>query len=152
MIGFERLWNFYSTVQYLQSNIWGTVAPFIPTWQQWPVFPLRNLYAEQIFVLVRMQLRKHVDTQTLKCFKRYNSYGIYIYIYIYIYIFDIKFGLLQAHKNEISLRKWPGGTAQSRTLKGTLTVTDGYVVLIPLLQLQTRRHLMPATKRQIRHS
>jgi len=30
------------------------------------------------------------------------------------YIYDVKFGMLQARENEISLRKWSGGTAQLR--------------------------------------
>jgi len=34
---------------------------------QW--FPLRNFHIEQIFLLVRMQLLNHVDTQTVKQFK-----------------------------------------------------------------------------------
>jgi len=33
---------------------------------------------------------------------------------------SIKFGMLQVRENEISLRKWAGGTAQLRTLEGTL--------------------------------
>jgi len=35
-----------------------------------------------------------------------------------LYIF--KFGMLQVRENEISPRKWSGGTAQLRSLKGTL--------------------------------
>jgi len=31
-----------------------------------------------MFVLVRVQLRNHVDTQTVKRFKRYKSYAIYV--------------------------------------------------------------------------
>jgi len=31
------------------------------------------------------------------------------------YIQDVKFGMLQVRENEISLRKWSGGTAQLRT-------------------------------------
>jgi len=40
-------------------------------------------------------------------------------IYIYI-LYDITFGMLQGRENDISLRKWSGGTAQLRTLEGTL--------------------------------
>ena len=36
------------------------------------------------------------------------------------YIYDIKFGMLQVRKNEISLRKCSGGSAQLCTLEGTL--------------------------------
>jgi len=36
------------------------------------------------------------------------------------YIYDIIFGMLQVRKNEISLRKWSGATAQQRTLVGPL--------------------------------
>ena len=46
------------------------------------MFPLRKLYAEQMFVLLRterMQLRNHADTQTVKRFQRQKSYVIYIY-------------------------------------------------------------------------
>jgi len=42
------------------------------------VFPLRQFDTEQMFVLVRMQLRKHVDAQPVKRFKRYKGYAIYI--------------------------------------------------------------------------
>jgi len=31
-----------------------------------------------------------------------------------------RFGMLQVHENEISLRKWSGGRTQLRTLEGTL--------------------------------
>jgi len=30
--------------------------------------------------------------------------------------------MLQVRENEISLRKWPGGTAQLRTLEATLVI------------------------------
>jgi len=30
--------------------------------------------------------------------------------------------MLQVHENEISLHKWSGGTAQLRTLEGTLSM------------------------------
>jgi len=33
------------------------------------VLPLRKFYTEQMFVLVRIQLRIHVDTQPMKRFK-----------------------------------------------------------------------------------
>ena len=35
----------------------------------------RKFYTEQMFVLVRVQLRNHVKTQPLKHFKRYNVYA-----------------------------------------------------------------------------
>ena len=42
------------------------------------VFPLRKFYTEQIFVLVSMQLRNHVDAQLVKRFKRWKAHAIYI--------------------------------------------------------------------------
>jgi len=39
------------------------------------------------------------------------------------YIYDIKFGMLQVCDNDISLRKWSGGTALLRTLEGKLVIT-----------------------------
>jgi len=47
-----------------------------------PVFPLRKLYAEQMFVLLRtkrMQLRNHADTHRVKRFQRQKGYVIYVY-------------------------------------------------------------------------
>jgi len=67
------------------------------------VFPLRKFYTEQMFALVLMKLRNHVDTQIAKRFKGYA-----------IYIYDIKFGLLLVRENEISLRKRSDGTASLR--------------------------------------
>ena len=69
------------------------------------MFPLRKFYTEQLFVLVSMQLRNHVDTRPVQRFKRKRALR---------YIYDIKFGMLQLRKNEISLHKWSGGTAQLR--------------------------------------
>ena len=43
------------------------------------VFPLRKFYTEQIFILVSMQLRNHVETQPLKRFKRYKDCAIYMH-------------------------------------------------------------------------
>ena len=65
-----------------------------------------------MFVLVRMKLLNHVDTQTVKRSKRYKGYAICRQ--------HFKFGMLQEHENEVSLRKWSGGTAHLRTLEGTL--------------------------------
>jgi len=42
--------------------------------KQRPMFHLKNLHSEQMFVLVRMQLRNHADTQLLKRFKREKGY------------------------------------------------------------------------------
>jgi len=58
-----------------------------------------------MFVLVRMQFHNHVDTQAVKRFER-----------VMRCIYDITFGMLQVHKNEISLRKCSGGSAQLHTL------------------------------------
>jgi len=45
-------------------------------WQA--VFLLRKFCTEQMFLLVGMQLRNHVDvTQTVKRFKHYKSYAMY---------------------------------------------------------------------------
>ena len=49
-------------------------------------------------IFVDMKLRNHEDTQPVKPFKWWKSYGIG-------YIHDIKFGMLQVRENEISLRK-----------------------------------------------
>jgi len=40
------------------------------------------------------------------------------------YIYDIKFGMLQVRKNEISLRKCFGSSAHLRTLEGTLVTRE----------------------------
>jgi len=40
---------------------------------QWPAFPLRKLYTEKMFVLLRterIQLRNHIDAQTVRCSQR----------------------------------------------------------------------------------
>ena len=76
------------------------------------MFPLRKFHIEQIFVLVRMELRNDADTQPVKRFKRYKGYALQIY--------DIKFGLLLVRENEISVRKWSVGLAHWRTLEGML--------------------------------
>jgi len=39
-------------------------------------------------------------------------------------VYDIKFGMLQVRKNEISLRKCTGDSAQSCTLEGTLVTRE----------------------------
>jgi len=36
------------------------------------------MYTKQMFVLVRMQLRNHVNTWAVKRFKRYRGYAVYI--------------------------------------------------------------------------
>jgi len=41
-----------------------------------------------------------------------------------MYIYDIKFGMLQVHKNEISLRKCSGGSEQLCALEGTLVTRE----------------------------
>jgi len=40
------------------------------------------------------------------------------------YIYDIKFGMLQVRKNEISLRKCSGSSAHLRILEGTLVTRE----------------------------
>jgi len=64
-------------------------------------------------VSVRMQFHKDVDTQPVKRFDRAMRY-----------ICDIKFGLLQVRKNEISLPKCSGSSAHLRTLEGTLVTRE----------------------------
>jgi len=66
-----------------------------------------------MFVLVRMQFHNHVDTQPVKRFERAMRY-----------IYDIKLGMLQVRKNEISLRKCSGSSAHLRTFKGTLVTRE----------------------------
>ena len=39
-------------------------------------------------------------------------------------VYDIKFWMLQVRNNEISLRKWSGGSAQLRTLEETLVIRE----------------------------
>jgi len=46
---------------------------------------------------------------------------------------------------------WRDGAFRSHLGTRLVTVTDGHVVLIIVLQMQTRRQLTPATKRQIWH-
>jgi len=36
------------------------------------------------------------------------------------HIYNIKLGMLEMRENEISLRKWSSGTAQLRTVEGTV--------------------------------
>ena len=64
----------------------------------------RKFYIEQIFALVYMQFHWHVDTQPVKRFERAIRC-----------IYDIKFGMLQVRKNEISLHKCSSGSADLRT-------------------------------------
>jgi len=54
-----------------------------------------------------------VDTQTVKRFHRAMRY-----------IHDIKFGMLQVRKNEISLRRCSGSSAHLRTLEGRLVTRE----------------------------
>ena len=56
-----------------------------------------------------MQFHNHADTQPVKRFERSMRC-----------IYDIKFGMLQVLKNEISLRKCSAGSAHLRTSEGTL--------------------------------
>jgi len=65
-----------------------------------------------MFILVSMQLRSFTDAQPVKRFKRLKAMR---------HVSDIKSGMLQAHENEISERKWSGGTANFRTLEGALS-------------------------------
>ena len=63
------------------------------------MFRLRKLYAEQMFVFLRikrMQLRNHADTQPVKRFQGWMDYAIYTY--------RIKFIMLEVHENGIALR------------------------------------------------
>ena len=75
--------------------------------------PVRNFYIEKMFVSVRMQFHNHEDTQPVKSFERTMRC-----------IYDIKFGMLQVRKNEISLRECSGSSAHLRTLKGTLVTRE----------------------------
>jgi len=85
------------------------------------MFPLRKFYTEQMFVLFRtkrVQLRNHADTQTVNCSQRWKGYVIYVYT-----VHSIKFRMLEVRENEIALRNLSGGTAQLRTVEGTLSMT-----------------------------
>ena len=66
----------------------------------------------QTIFLVRIKLRNHVDTQSVKRFKRQKDIR---------YIYGIKFGMLQAHESKISLRKVSGDTAHLRGKTGGKT-------------------------------
>jgi len=83
------------------------------------VFPRRNLYTEQMFALLRterMQLRnhRHRTSETFPSLKGLCD----------IYIYCIKYGILEVCENEISLRKWPPGTAQLCTFEVTLVTSN----------------------------
>jgi len=74
--------------------------------------PVRKSYIEQMFGFrfsahAILQPCGHTTSETFR-----KGYAIYIY--------DIKFGTLQVRNNDISLRKCSGGSADLRTLKGTL--------------------------------
>ena len=60
-----------------------------------------GFYIEQVFASVRIQFHNHVDTQPVIHFWRAMRC-----------IYDIKSGMLQVRKYEISLRKCSGGSAQ----------------------------------------
>jgi len=65
-----------------------------------------------MFVSVRMQFHNHGDTP-VKRFER----GMRC-------TYDIKVGILHVRKNEISLRKCSGGSAQFSTLEGPLVTRE----------------------------
>ena len=69
------------------------------------MFPVRNFYIEQMFVLERMQFHNYVDTQPVKRFEKAMRY-------------DMKFWMLQVQKNDISLRRWSGSSAQGTLVSG----------------------------------
>jgi len=75
--------------------------------------PVRKFYIEQMFASVRMQFHNYVDTQPVKRFDRAMRC-----------ICDIKFGMLQVRKNEISLCKCSGGSPQLRTSGETLVTRE----------------------------
>ena len=81
---------------------WG--AKTLKSTDQDPVFSITKFYTEKIFVWVRMQLRKHVDTR-------------WSVTRVMQYTCNVNFGMLQVRENEISLRKRSGGTAHLRTLE-----------------------------------
>jgi len=73
-----------------------------------------------MFVLVRIQLRNHVDARPVRRFRCRRAYALYTYYIQH----DIKFVMLQVRENEISLRRWSCGTALLSTLDGTLFLTS----------------------------
>jgi len=54
---------------FLRAVRWLAIKKF-PSRTRQPAIPLRKLYTRHIFVSLLMQLRNHVDTQTVKRFKR----------------------------------------------------------------------------------
>ena len=73
------------------------------------MFPARQFYTEQMFVLVRMELNNRVDVQPMKRFKRYKGYAIKFEMLLSARVWDF-----------ISVCEWFGGTAHLRTLERTL--------------------------------
>jgi len=74
--------------------------------------PARNFYIEQMLVSVRMHFHNHVGTQPVKRFEKAVRC-----------IYDIKFGMLQVRKNEISLCECSGSSAHLH-IKGTLVTRE----------------------------
>jgi len=62
-------------------------------------------------------------------------------------IYDIKFGLLQVHKNEISLRKCSVAFAQLRTLQGTL-VTGSDEIYLFQTKYSNKKNLFVSNKKK----
>jgi len=58
-------------ILYGSGSTWGSVHPLgVHECILQTAFPLRKFYTPQIFLLARMHLRNHVDTQLVKHFKR----------------------------------------------------------------------------------
>ena len=56
----------------------GVNLPEVKTTDPEPLFPLWKFYTEKMFVLVRVELRSYVQTQTVKRFMHRKSYATYI--------------------------------------------------------------------------
>ena len=68
--------------------------------------PVSKFYIQQMIVSVRMQFHNYVATQPVKCFERAMQN-----------IYEIKFGTLQVHENEIftaQMLQWFCGFAHLR--------------------------------------
>jgi len=60
------------------------------------VFPLRKFYSEQMFVLMRVQLLNHADTQPVERLKCKRAMR---------YLYEIKSGMLEVREDEF-LIEW----------------------------------------------
>jgi len=62
-------------------------------------------------------------------------------------IYCIKFSMLEVHENEMALRKFSGGTAQLRTLEGTLVTS--MITFSDCISLLSGCKLFPAKNQEV---